>query len=137
MFFQCLPHSALQPSDKFSAKGVSERGMGNDGRSLEEARRTDTFRTVDYLGRENEVPGCNLFAERANCREGEDCLHTEMFESRDICSRWNITRGDGMAFAVTGQESDLCARWQRADGYWRAREAPGLERKKKGDWDDR
>jgi len=69
-------------------------------RSLEEAHRANAFRTVDDLGRENEVPGCDLFAERTNRGEGEDRLHTEGFESRNIRSRRDIGRGDGVAFTV-------------------------------------
>ena len=75
--------------------------MGNDGQALKEARGSDTFRTVDDLGRENEVPGCDLFAEGTNCGEGQDRLDTEGFESGDIRSGRDVTRGDGMAFTVT------------------------------------
>ena len=75
--------------------------MGHDGRPLEEAGGTDTFGAVDDLGRENEVPGCNLFAEGTNCGESEDCLYTERFESGYIRSGRYIAWRDDMAFTVT------------------------------------
>jgi len=98
--------------------------MGNNGRSLEEARGPDAFRPIDNLGRENEVARCDLFAEGTNCGEGEDRLYTERFESGDVRSGRDIAWGDCMAFSVASEESDLRPGWQRADGYRRAREAP-------------
>lgn len=124
-FLQDFFHSGGHESIQLLAEWFTEHGVDDQSFSSKEGILPDTLSSVDDLIGNDEMTRCNLLSQRADRREGNDSLTTDMLQGGDVCSGRNLTGGDGVMVTVTGNEGNEGTRWQRGDSYRRGRFAPG------------
>lgn len=87
-------------------------------RSIKETGLPYSLCTINDGARDYKVTRANFLSQRANCREREDCLYTEMFKSGDVgCKRheaWLV----GVIRPMPSDESYVLASGQPRDSYW-------------------
>lgn len=124
-FLQDFFHSGGHESVQLLAEWFTEHGVNDQSFSPKEGILPDTLSSVDDLIGNDEMTRCNLLSQRADRREGNDSLTTDMLQGGDVCSGRNLTGGDGVMVTVTGNEGNEGTRWQRGDSYRRGGFAPG------------
>jgi hypothetical protein len=72
-----------------SVERVGKHGMGNKIFSKESGW-TNSLCSIDDLIRKNKITGRDFFSERANSRESEDSLDTEMLQSCNVGTTGNF-----------------------------------------------
>lgn len=105
-FLQDFFHSGGHKSIQLLAEWFTEHGVDDQSFSPKEGILPNTLSSVDDLIGNDEMTGCNLLSQRADRREGNDSLTTDMLQGGDVCSGRNLTWGDGVMVTVTGNESN-------------------------------
>lgn len=109
------------------AEGVTESCMSNYFlffAKAEEARPSNALGSVNDLGRNDEVFGCNLFAQRADSTESQDGFDTEVFESGNVGEVRDVGRQDRVFATMTSEEGDVITGRSLGDSNGRGRGTP-------------
>lgn len=96
---------------------VAEHCVRDEALTSEEGVRSDTLGSVDDLVGDHKVARGDFLSQRSDGREGNNGLDTDVLQRGDVGSGRNLSRGDGVREAVSGDKGDERARGELRDGH--------------------